>query len=68
MLAAEREEMDRVIDDLIAADDSEMAVMSMLRGQDFQNTLVDEAGAAQPPTRTRSPGRSGTSSWTRRRS
>lgn len=42
-LAAEREERDRAIDHLIAADDSEMAVMSMLRGQDVQNTLVDEA-------------------------
>jgi hypothetical protein len=42
-LAAEQEERDRVTADLIAADDSEMAVMSMLRGQDFQNTLVDEA-------------------------
>lgn len=43
LLAAERELRDRVMDDLIAADDSEMAVMSMLRGQDFQNSLVDEA-------------------------
>nr|BFF10110.1 RNA polymerase recycling motor ATPase HelR [Microbacterium flavescens] len=43
-LAAARELRDRVIDDLIASDDSEMGVMSMLRGQDFQNTLVDESG------------------------
>ena len=43
-LAAARELRDRVIDDLIASDDSEMGVMSMLRGQDFQNTLVDETG------------------------
>lgn len=42
-IAVEQEQMDRVIDDLIAADDSEMAVMSMLRGQDFQNTLIDDA-------------------------
>ena len=35
--------MDRVVDDLIAADDSEMRVMSMLRGQDMQDALVDEA-------------------------
>lgn len=41
--AAERELRSRVADDLIAADDSEMAVMSMLRGQDFQNSLDDEA-------------------------
>ena len=42
-LAAERERRDSVMDDLIAADDSEMAVMSMLRGQDLQNSLIDEA-------------------------
>ncbi len=41
--AAERERMDRVVDDLVAADDSEMLVMSMLRGQDARNTLVDQA-------------------------
>ena len=35
--------MDRVVDDLIAADDSEMLVMSMLRGEDLQDALVDEA-------------------------
>jgi hypothetical protein len=43
-LAAERDEMERVVDHLIASDDSEMAVMSMLRGQDFQNTLENDAG------------------------
>lgn len=43
-LAAERDEMERVVDHLIASDDSEMAVMSMLRGQDFQNTLDNEPG------------------------
>jgi hypothetical protein len=43
MLAAEREQRDRVTEDLIAADDSEMLLMSMLRGQDLQNTQVDEA-------------------------
>ena len=41
-VAAEREEMNRVVDHLIAADDSEMLVMSMLRGEDLQGTLVDE--------------------------
>jgi DNA helicase IV len=41
-IAAEREHMTRVVDDLIAADDSEMLVMSMLRGPDLQNVLVDE--------------------------
>ncbi len=38
-VAAEREHMDRVVDDMIAADDSEMLVMSMLRGEDTQNRL-----------------------------
>jgi DNA helicase IV len=42
-VAAEQEQMARVVDDLIASDDSELLVMSMLRGQDLQNTLVDEA-------------------------
>ncbi|WP_431277114.1 RNA polymerase recycling motor ATPase HelR [Leifsonia poae] len=44
-LAAQREQMDRVVDDLIAAevlDDGE-GLMTMLRGQDVQNSLVDEA-------------------------
>ena len=45
-LAAERDERARVVDHLIAADDSEMLVMSMLRGQDFQNTLDDMEGLA----------------------
>ncbi|WP_205791340.1 RNA polymerase recycling motor ATPase HelR [Microbacterium sulfonylureivorans] len=49
-LAAERELRDRVMDDLIAADDSEMMIMSMLRGQDFQNSLVDEAALPSAPS------------------
>ncbi len=43
VIAAEQVQMARVIEDLIEADDSELLVMSMLRGQDFQNTLVDES-------------------------
>jgi hypothetical protein len=42
-IAAEQEQRDRVIDELIAADDSELMLMWMLRGQDFTNTLIDEA-------------------------
>jgi DNA helicase IV len=42
-LAAGREVMNRVVDHLIATDDSEMKVMSMLRGEDLQSTLVDES-------------------------
>nr|WP_210732126.1 RNA polymerase recycling motor ATPase HelR [Cellulomonas denverensis] len=41
--AAERERMSAVIDDLIAADDSTLQVMSMLRGDDLRDALVDEA-------------------------
>jgi hypothetical protein len=42
-VAADRERMSTVVDDLIAADDSEMLVMSMLRGEDLRDALVDEA-------------------------
>jgi hypothetical protein len=42
-LAAEREERARVADELIASDDSEMLLMTMLRGQDFLNSLDDDA-------------------------
>ncbi|RGA00609.1 AAA family ATPase [Microbispora triticiradicis] len=45
-VAAQREHMTRVVEDLIEADDSEMLVMSMLRGQDMRDALVDEAGLA----------------------
>ena len=41
---AELEEKNRVVEHLIAADDSEMLVMSMLKGADLQGALVDEAG------------------------
>jgi len=40
--AAERERMDRVIEDLIAADDSDLKLMSMLRGADARNSLDDD--------------------------
>jgi len=42
-MAAQRERMDRVVDEMLAADDSEMKVMSILCGQDARNSLVDEA-------------------------
>ncbi len=49
-VAAEREHMTRVVDDLIEADDSELLVMTMLRGDDLRNALDDESGlpAADP--------------------
>ncbi len=40
-LAAERERMSRVIDDLLAADDDGEGAVTMLRGQDLRDTLVD---------------------------
>jgi DNA helicase IV len=43
--AAHAEEMARVVDQLIASDDSEMQVMSMLRGADLQSALADGVGA-----------------------
>lgn len=41
-LAARNDEMSRVVEHLIETDDSEMAVMSMLRGADLREALVDE--------------------------
>ena len=48
VLAAERREMDDVIEHLIATDDSEMHLMSMLRVHDLRGALVDESGVAGP--------------------
>jgi DNA helicase IV len=44
-VVAERERMSRVVDDLIEAADDEYGVglVTMLRGEDFQDVLVDEA-------------------------
>ncbi|AXH96902.1 RNA polymerase recycling motor ATPase HelR [Ornithinimicrobium avium] len=49
-LAEERRRMADVVDDLVAHDDSEMQVMSMLRGQDLRAALddVSVAPAADP--------------------
>ena len=41
--AAERERMSGVIDDLLEADDDGEGVVTMLRGQDLRDTLVDES-------------------------
>jgi len=48
-VTAERERMSQVIDDLVAADDSEMLVMSMLRGDDLRAALVDESVLPEAP-------------------
>ena len=47
-LAAAREEMDHVVDHLVATDDSEMMVMSMLRVEDLQEALVDQDVVPRP--------------------
>lgn len=44
--AAERARMDDVVADLIAADDSDLRVMSMLRGQDLRGTLAAPAASS----------------------
>ena len=44
-VAAERERMERVVDDLSAADDEYgVGLVTMLRGEDFKDVLVDETG------------------------
>ena len=48
-IAAGGAHMADVVDDLIATDDSEMLVMSMLRGADLQDALVDEAALPGKP-------------------
>ena len=42
-VAAARAEMAEVIEHLVASDDSEMQVMSMLRGEDLEEALIDES-------------------------
>ncbi|WP_159500873.1 RNA polymerase recycling motor ATPase HelR [Microbacterium sp. 18062] len=43
-LAAQREQMALVIDDLVAGDDSELQLMSMLRVEDARHSLIDQSG------------------------
>ncbi|MEG9226546.1 RNA polymerase recycling motor ATPase HelR [Aeromicrobium sp. Sec7.5] len=51
-LAAERAQMNLVVDELIASDDSELLLMRTLRGDDMQVSLEDEAAvdAVDPDT------------------
>ncbi len=42
-LAAERDEMAKVVDHLVATDDSDLQVMSMLRVEDAQSIIIDES-------------------------
>lgn len=48
-ITSAQERMSQVIDDLVAADDSELGLMSILRGQDARNALI---GADASPTAT----------------
>ncbi|MEU1973050.1 RNA polymerase recycling motor ATPase HelR [Microbacterium sp. NPDC019599] len=50
VLAAERAERERVAEELIAADDSEMMLMTMLRGRDFVHSLDDESAVEAATT------------------
>ena len=43
VIASDREEMSQVIEQLIESDDSELQLMSVLRGEDFRNALEDHA-------------------------
>ncbi|PFG43055.1 hypothetical protein ATJ88_1737 [Isoptericola jiangsuensis] len=47
--AAERARMDDVVEHLLATDDSDLGVMSMLRGQDLRAALSGPAGADARP-------------------
>ncbi len=49
-VAAEREQMDRVVDNLIEAADDEYGIglVTMLRGEDFQDALVNAAALPAP--------------------
>lgn len=42
-VATEREYMNQVVDHLIESDDSELGIMSMLRGTDLRDALVDQS-------------------------
>ncbi|WP_182113880.1 RNA polymerase recycling motor ATPase HelR [Actinotalea sp. JY-7876] len=54
-IASERERRADVVDDLIASDDSELLVMSMLRGEDLSDALVADAQAPVDPGSTTGP-------------
>lgn len=43
-LARQKETMERVVDDLIAGDDSELLLSTMLRSEDAQVSLIDDSG------------------------
>jgi hypothetical protein len=54
-VAAVREEMASVVDHLVAADDSEMQVMSMLRRDDLRGVLIGDTSPTGDPDRLAGP-------------
>ena len=66
-VAAERAQMDRVVDELLQLDDED-GMMAQLRQGGIRDALVDEAALPVDRRATRWPARSPTSSSTRRRS
>lgn len=55
-IAAERERMDRVVEELITADDDPDSSLPMLRGEDLRRALVDQDGLPTvPPNRLAGP-------------
>jgi hypothetical protein len=53
--AREKEEMDRVVDHLISTDDSDMMIMSMLRGSDLRGALATDQQETPDPDRYAGP-------------
>lgn len=53
--AREKEEMDRVVDHLISTDDSDLMIMSMLRGADLRGALATDQQPATDPDRYAGP-------------
>lgn len=53
--ARDREEMDRVVDHLISTDDTDMMIMSMLRGADLRGALATDQQPTTDPDRYAGP-------------
>lgn len=53
--ARDREEMDRVVDHLISTDDTDMMIMSMLRGADLRGALATDQQSTPDPDRYAGP-------------
>ncbi len=49
-LSEARRQMERVVDDLAAGDDSELRLMTMLKSKDLRNSLIDDSALPQITT------------------